>query len=175
MPLLCSKDKLVDRIFLKFQLLFFRFQIVRDCCRPRNTRINSDALEWRNDFKCGTSPEVVNSTSGHHSIRAILPLSKPHSRFGSVLITRSLVGNNTVKWRKFDTEDIIIGNNAHVSMNGKTQFEIVNVKPLGREIKIMLGRSSDMAVCYSGWLSEEGHENLRVRVLKPGKWGNLRK
>lgn len=120
------------------------------------------------DFKCGSSTIQKNDTDQHHPIRAILPLSKPHNRFGSMIITRSLVGNNTDKWRKFDTDDIIRGNDARVNMNGKMQFEIVNIKPLGRDIRIMFGKSSQMTVCYAGWLTKYGHQNLRVRMLTPG-------
>ncbi|ODM88502.1 hypothetical protein Ocin01_18181, partial [Orchesella cincta] len=99
------------------------FQIVRDCCSLSNTRIHSDTLEWRIGYKCGKSPEI--GKVGPKPIRAILPITKPHNRFGSVVIDRSLTEDKTLKWSKFDMQDIVIRNHGRVSLHGRTEFEIV--------------------------------------------------
>ncbi|CAL8093830.1 unnamed protein product [Orchesella dallaii] len=143
------------------------FHIVRDCCSVSNTRIHTDALEWRTGYKCGTISGSENV--GRKPIRAILPITKPHNRFGSVIVERYMEGNKTHKWNKFDMQDVIIKNHGRISLHGKSDIEIINIQPLGRPVKMRMGKKSETTICYRGWVSSTPFQNLRINITQPGE------
>jgi len=117
-----------------------------------------DTYEWRRGFQCGKSPEVGDP--GGDDIKAVLPLTKHTSPFESVLTFTEFGGAVFTKWRKFDVHKLSMESKP-VTFKGIRSLDILNIKPLRRQLNFSFGPEGDIDVCYEGWKTKNP-QTLRI-------------